>query len=88
MLGYPVAVAVADTLEQALDAAERVVVDYSAAARRSYRRATPSRRTRRGSTTNARATRPMSTQAGDKAKVEAAFAAAAHVVEQRLVINR
>ena len=27
-------------------------------------------------------------QAGDKAKVDAAFAAAAHVVEQRLVINR
>jgi len=27
-------------------------------------------------------------QAGDKAKTDAAFAAAAHVVEQRLVINR
>src|SRR4029077_1374483 len=86
-VGYPVAVVVADTLDQARDAAERVVVGYAS----------------RPAVVSARAAFAPDAprlcdecpnneayfyQAGDKAKVDAAFAAAAHVVEQRLVINR
>ena len=86
-IGYPVAVVVADTLERARDASERMVVDYAP----------------RPAVVSARAAAEKSApqlyddcpgneayfyQAGDKAKTDAAFAAAAHVVEQRLVINR
>ncbi len=86
-VGYPVAVAVADTLEQARDATERIAVDYAP----------------RPAVVSARAAADNEApqlyedcpgneayfyQAGDKAKTDAAFAAAAHVVEQRLVINR
>jgi len=86
-IGYPVAVVVADTLEQARDAAERIAVDYAP----------------RPAVVSARAAADNEApqlyddcpgneayfyQAGDKAKTDAAFAAAAHVVEQRLVINR
>ncbi len=86
-IGYPVAVAVADTLEQARDAAERIVVGYAP----------------RPAVVSARAAADNEApqlyddcpgneayfyQAGDKAKTDAAFAAAAHVIEQRLVINR
>jgi aerobic carbon-monoxide dehydrogenase large subunit len=86
-IGYPVAVAVADTLEQARDAAERIAVVY----------------TPRPAVVSARAAAEKEApqlyddcpgneayfyQAGDKAKTDAAFAGAAHVVEQRLVINR
>lgn len=86
-VGYPIAVVVADTLEQARDAAERVEVDYAP----------------RPAVVNARDAFEASSpqlyddcpnneayfyQAGNKAAVDEAFAAAAHVVEQRLVINR
>jgi len=86
-IGYPVAVVVADTLEQARDAAERIAVDYAP----------------RPAVVSARAAADNEApqlyddcpgneayfyQAGDKAKTDAGFAAAAHVVEQRLVINR
>ena len=86
-VGYPVAVAVADTLDQALDAAERVVVDYEprpavVSARDAF---APDAPQLYDQCPNNEA---YVYQAGDKAKVDAAFAAAAHVVEQRLVINR
>ena len=86
-VGYPVAVVVADTLELARDAAERVEVDYAP----------------RPAVVNAEdASKPGAPQlypdcpnneayfyqAGNKAAVDEAFARAAHVVEQRLVINR
>jgi carbon-monoxide dehydrogenase large subunit len=86
-VGYPVAVVVADTLDQARDAAERVEVDYAP----------------RPAVVNARdAFQPGAPQlyedcanneayfyqAGNKAAVDEAFARAAHVVEQHLVINR
>jgi aerobic carbon-monoxide dehydrogenase large subunit len=86
-VGYPVAVVVADTLDQALDAAERVVVGYEprpavVSARNAFDSDAP----------QLYAECPNNEayfyQAGDKAKVDAAFGAAAHVVEQRLVINR
>src|SRR6202050_246139 len=86
-VGYPVAVVVADTLDQALDAAERVVVGYEprpavVSARDAFDSDAP----------QLYAECPNNEayfyQAGDKAKVDAAFAAAAHVIEQRLVINR
>ena len=60
-IGYPVAVVVADALEQARDAAERVVVEYEPRPG-VYRHATPSHQTRRSSTTVARITRPISTR--------------------------
>jgi carbon-monoxide dehydrogenase large subunit len=86
-VGYPVALVVAGTLDQARDAAERVQIDYAP----------------RPAVVSARdAAEPNAPQlyddcpgnesyfyqAGDKAKTDAAFAGAAHVVEQRLVINR
>jgi carbon-monoxide dehydrogenase large subunit len=86
-VGYPIAVVVADTLEQARDAAERVEVDYAP----------------RPAVVNARdAFEPGAPQlyddcpnneayfyqAGNKAATDEAFAQAAHVIEQRLVINR
>jgi carbon-monoxide dehydrogenase large subunit len=86
-VGYPVAVVVADTLELARDAAERVEVDYAP----------------RSAIVNAEdAFKPGAPQlypdcpnneayfyqAGNKPAVDEAFARAAHVVEQRLVINR
>jgi carbon-monoxide dehydrogenase large subunit len=86
-VGYPVAVVVADTLEAALDAAERVVVDYAprpavVSARDAFAPDAPQLYDQ------CPRNEAYLYQAGDKAKVEAAFAAAAHVVEQRLVINR
>jgi aerobic carbon-monoxide dehydrogenase large subunit len=86
-VGYPVAVVVADTLDQALDAAERVVVGYAprpavVSARDAFDSDAP----------QLYAECPNNEayfyQAGDKAKADAAFGAAAHVVEQRLIINR
>ena len=86
-VGYPVAVVVADTLDLARDAAERVEIDYAP----------------RPAVVNAEeASKPGAPQlypdcpnneayfyqAGNKAAVDEAFARAAHVVEQRLVINR
>jgi carbon-monoxide dehydrogenase large subunit len=86
-VGYPVAMVVADTLDQARDAAERVVVDYAprpavVSARDAFAPGAP--QLYDGCASN----EAYFYQAGDKAKVDAAFAAAAHVVEQRLVINR
>jgi len=86
-VGYPVAVAVADTLEQARDAAERIAVAYASrpavvSARDAAEKEAP--QLYDGCPGN----EAYFYQAGDKAKSDAAFAAAAHVVEQRLVINR
>jgi aerobic carbon-monoxide dehydrogenase large subunit len=86
-VGYPVAVVVADTLDQARDAAERVVVGYAprpavVSARDAFAPGAPQLYEECPSN------EAYFYQAGDKAKVDAAFAAAAHVVEQRLVINR
>jgi aerobic carbon-monoxide dehydrogenase large subunit len=86
-IGYPVAVVVADTLDLARDAAEAVVIDYAprpavVSARDAFEPGAPQLY---GDCPNNEA---YFYQAGDKAKTDAAFAAAAHVVEQRLVINR
>jgi carbon-monoxide dehydrogenase large subunit len=86
-VGYPVAVAIADTLYQARDAAERVIVEYEprravVSARDAFAAGAPQLY---DECTNNEA---YFYQAGDKAKVDAAFAGAAHVVQQRLVINR
>ena len=87
-VGYPVAVVVADTLDHARDAAERVVVDYAPRPGRGV----GARRLRSQDAPQLYDDCPNNEayfyQAGDKAKVDAAFAGAAHVVEQRLVINR
>jgi carbon-monoxide dehydrogenase large subunit len=86
-VGYPVAVVVADTLDQARDAAERVSIDYAP---------------RRAVVSAEEAFKPGSPrlyddcpnneayfyEAGNKAAVSEAFGRAAYVVEQRLVINR
>jgi len=86
-VGYPVAVVVADTLEQARDAAERVEVDYAprAAVVSAYDAFQPGAPQLYDDCPNNEA---YFYQAGDKAAVDAAFVKAAHVVEQRLVINR
>jgi aerobic carbon-monoxide dehydrogenase large subunit len=86
-VGYPVAVVVADTLDQARDAAERAVVGYEPrpaviSARDAFAPGAPQLYEECPSN------EAYLYQAGDKAKVDAAFAAAAQVVEQRLVINR
>ena len=86
-VGYPVAVAVADTLERARDAAERIVVEYVArpavvSARAAAEKEAPQLYD------DCPGNEAYFYQAGDKAKTDAAFAGAAHVVEQRLVINR
>ena len=86
-VGYPVAVVVADTLELARDAAERVEVDYAprpavVSARDAFEPGAP--RLYDDCPNN----EAYFYQAGDKAAVDAAFARAAHVIEQRLVINR
>jgi carbon-monoxide dehydrogenase large subunit len=86
-IGYPVAVVIADTLELARDAAERIAVDYAprpavVSAEDAFKPGAP----------QLYADCPNNEayfyQAGDKAAADAAFARAAHVVEQRLVINR
>ena len=86
-VGYPVAVVVADTLDQAHDAAERVVVDYLSrpavvSARDAFAPDAPQLYD------ECPRNEAYFYQAGDKAAVDAAFARAAHVVEQHLVINR
>src|SRR5262249_6220381 len=79
-VGYPVAVVVADTLDQSRDAAERVVVEYAArpaivSARDAFAPDAPQLYDA------CPRNEAYFYQAGDKAKVDAAFAAAAHVVE-------
>jgi CO/xanthine dehydrogenase Mo-binding subunit len=86
-IGYPVAVVVADALDQARDAAECVVVEYEprpcvVSAREAF---APDAPQLYDDCPNNEA---YCYQAGDKAKVDTAFAVAAHVVEQRLIINR
>ena len=86
-VGYPVSVVVADTLDQARDAAESVIVDYRpmpavVSARDAFEQGAPQLYP------DCANNEAYFYQAGDKAKTDAAFAAAAHVVEQRLVINR
>jgi carbon-monoxide dehydrogenase large subunit len=86
-VGHPVAVVVADTLELARDAAEQVVVDYAprpavVSARDAAEKNAPQLYD------DCPGNEAYFYQAGDKAKTDAAFADAAHVVEQRLVINR
>jgi carbon-monoxide dehydrogenase large subunit len=86
-VGYPVAVVVADTLELARDAAERVAVDYAprpavVSAEDAFKPGAPQLYD------DCPNNEAYFYQAGDKAATEATFAKAAHVVEQRLVINR
>ena len=86
-VGHPVAVVVADTLELARDAAEQVVVDYAprpavVSAREAAEKNAPQLYD------DCPGNEAYYYQAGDKAKTDAAFADAARVVEQRLVINR
>src|SRR6266849_9915165 len=86
-VGYPVGVVVADTLDRARDAAEHVAVDYAVrpavvSAREAFEPGAPQ------IYDDCPKNEAYFYEAGDKAAVEAAFARAAHVVEQRLVINR
>jgi carbon-monoxide dehydrogenase large subunit len=86
-VGYPVAVVVADTLDQARDAAERVSVDYAprpavVSAEAAFGKDAPQLYP------DCPNNEAYFYQAGNKAAVDEAFARAAHVVEQRLVINR
>jgi carbon-monoxide dehydrogenase large subunit len=86
-VGYPVAVVVADTLDLARDAAERVSVDYAprpavVSAEQAFAPGAPQLY---DACPNNEA---YFYQAGNKAAVDEAFARADHVVKQRLVINR
>jgi aerobic carbon-monoxide dehydrogenase large subunit len=86
-VGHPVAVIVGDTLDRARDAAERVVIDYAprpavVSARDAAEKNAPQLYD------DCPGNEAYFYQAGDKTKTDAAFAGAAHVVEQRLVINR
>ncbi len=86
-VGYPVAVVVADTLDRAHDAAERVAVDYAprpavVSAREAFEPGAPQLYD------DCLNNEAYFYQAGDKTTTDAAFARAAHVIEQRLVINR
>ena len=86
-VGYPVAVVVADTLDLARDAAERVEIDYAprpavVSAADAFEKGAPQLYD------DCPNNESYFYQAGDKARTDAAFAGAAHVVEQRLVINR
>jgi carbon-monoxide dehydrogenase large subunit len=86
-VGYPVAVVVADTIEIARDAVERIAVDYAprpavVSAREAFEPGAPQLYEECPSN------EVYFYEAGNKAAVDAAFAAAAHVIEQRLVINR
>ena len=86
-VGYPVAVVVADSLDLARDAAEHVEVDYAprpavVSAREAFEPGAPQLYD------DCPNNEAYFYQAGDKAATDAAFAKAAHVIEQRLVINR
>ena len=86
-VGYPVAVVVADTLDLARDAAEQVTVNYAprpavVSAREAAEKNAPQLYD------DCPGNEAYFYQAGDKTKTDAAFAAATHVVEQRLIINR
>src|SRR4029078_9744723 len=86
-VGYPVAAVVADTLDLARDAAERVEIDYAprpavVSARVAFEPGAPQLYD------DCPNNEAYFYQAGDKAATDAAFAKAAHGIEQRLVINR
>jgi carbon-monoxide dehydrogenase large subunit len=86
-VGYPVAILIADTLEFARDAAERVVVDYAprpavVSARDAFEPGAPQLYD------DCPNNEAFYYEAGNAAAVEAAFARADHVIEQRMVINR
>jgi len=86
-VGQPVALVVAETIDQAKDAAEAVVVDYAIL--------TPTMSTE---TTNQPRAQTIWEECGDNevfvreygdaAATEAAFAAAAHIIRQKFVISR
>ena len=86
-VGYPVALVVADTEAQARDAAEQVAVEYKPlpAVTSCFEAFQPGAPQLYDDCPN---NESYLYEAGDRAAVEAAFAAADHVVEQRLVINR
>jgi carbon-monoxide dehydrogenase large subunit len=86
-VGYPVAVVVADTLDLARDAAERVAVDYAprpavVSAEAAFAPGAPQLYD------DCPSNEAYFYQAGNKSAVDEAFARAAHAIEQRLVINR
>src|SRR5580704_14488815 len=86
-VGHPVAVVIADTLDRARDAPEKFAIDYASlpagvSAREAAEKDAPQLYA------DCPGNEAYFYQAGDKAKTDAAFAGAAHVVEQRLVINR
>jgi aerobic carbon-monoxide dehydrogenase large subunit len=86
-VGYPVAVVIADTFEQARDGAERVAIDYSprsavVSARDAFEPGAPQLYD------DCPNNEAFYYEAGNKSAAESAFARADHVVEQRLVINR
>ena len=87
-VGDYVAFVVAETKNQAMDAAELIEVDYEPLPAMRRRPPTPPSPARRWCGTIARTTSASSRSHGDKAKTDAAFAHAAHVVKQHLVINR
>jgi carbon-monoxide dehydrogenase large subunit len=86
-VGYPIAVVVADTIDIARDAAERVAVEYAprpavVSAPDAFEAGAPQLYS------DCPNNEAYFYEAGDKANVAAAFASATHIVEQRLVINR
>ncbi|HUB94532.1 MAG TPA: molybdopterin cofactor-binding domain-containing protein, partial [Stellaceae bacterium] len=85
--GEPVAFVVADTLDQARDAAERVEIDYEAlpivaTAEAALKLGAPA------IWEDNPGNEAFFHEAGDKAAVDAAFARADHVVRHKIVVNR
>ena len=87
-VGEPVALIVAETRAQALDAAERVAIDWIRRCRRSPPPPLRARQARRRSPTKCRAMSAWTGTGAMRAAVDAAFAAAAHVVSLRLDNHR
>ena len=81
IVGDFVAFVVADTLEQAKDAAEAIAVDYEMLPAVVEYRGRDQARTRRRCGRTIPATARSSVSAGDKAAIDAAFAKAAHVAQ-------
>jgi carbon-monoxide dehydrogenase large subunit len=86
-VGDPVAFVVAQTLDQAKDAAERIAVDYEPlpAVISAEAALTPGAPSVWDDNPGNEA---FTHQAGNKAAVDAAFARAAHIIEDRIVVNR
>ena len=87
-VGEPVALIVAETRAQALDAAEQVVVDYCPVAGGDDAPLPRARRERREISAEVPGNLCFDWRTGDAAAVDAAFAAAAHVVELHLDNHR